>query len=97
MIEEFAELIPAEFMERSGAAFHSGRLAFSRSRDLYVLGLNPGGDPQSHKPLTIKANMERALGSETSDWSAYLDECWEPSNRGRLPGGRHPFNWRCSA
>ena len=91
MIEEFAKLIPPEFTARSGAAFHSGRLAFSRSRDLYVLGLNPGGDPQSHKHLTIKANMEKALGSERNDWSAYLDECWEPGNRGKLPRGQAPF------
>lgn len=91
MIEEFAELIPREFMEKSGAAFHSGRLAFSRSRDLYVLGLNPGGDPESHRDLTIKANKKKALGSEKSDWSAYLDECWEPGNRGKLPQGQAPF------
>ncbi len=74
MIEEFAELIRSEFMGKSGAAFHSGRLAFSRSRDLYVLGLNPGGDPESHKHLTVEANKKKAFGSERSDWSAYLDE-----------------------
>ena len=91
MIEEFAELIRSEFMGKPGAAFHSGRLAFSRSRDLYVLGLNPGGDPESHKHLTVEANKKKALGSERSDWSAYLDESWEPGNRGKLPRGQAPF------
>lgn len=44
MIEQFAKHIPPELEDCSGAVFYSGRDAFSGLKDLYVLGLNPGGD-----------------------------------------------------
>ena len=40
--------IPAQLMTRSGKVFYSGRNAFATSHGLYVLGENPGGDPDDH-------------------------------------------------
>lgn len=44
-LETFARLVPAELWFRSGAVFYSGRAAFSRPSPIYLLGINPGGDP----------------------------------------------------
>ena len=53
MIEDFAKLIPDSIMHRSGKAFYSGRLAFSSPSGLYVLGVNPGGDPEEYPDETV--------------------------------------------
>ena len=72
MIEEFAELIPKSLQDKPGFAFLSGRRAFSGSRDLYLLGTNPGGNDWGD--YTISKNVTHALTHE--DWSAYRDDCW---------------------
>lgn len=73
-IEEFVRQIPTELYAASGKAFHSGRLAFSGKRDLYVLGLNPGGDPADRRE-TIAVNVEQ-VRSDPENWSALLDQSW---------------------
>jgi hypothetical protein len=69
-------------MGTSGRVFYSGRSAFERPSDLYILGLNPGGDPEQMKDDMIAGDIDRWLGHPSDDWSAYRDECWE----GRDPG-----------
>ena len=54
MIEEFAKIIPSKLLFESGSVFYSGRQAFSRKNGLYILGLNPGGDPDKQKNEIIK-------------------------------------------
>ena len=51
MIEEFIELIPQSLYGESGAAFYSGRRAFSAPSDLYILGANPGGSDVGDVPI----------------------------------------------
>ncbi len=63
----------------SGKAFHSGRLAFSAPRDLYILGLNPGGDPEDRSE-TVASNIEQ-VRREAEDWCAFLDQDWRPGGR----------------
>ena len=63
----------------SGKAFHSGRLAFSAPRDLYILGLNPGGDPEDRSE-TAASNIEQ-VRHEAEDWCAFLDQDWRPGGR----------------
>ena len=63
----------------SGKAFHSGRLAFSAPRDLYILGLNPGGDPEDRSE-TVDSNIEQ-VRHEAEDWCAFLDQDWRPGGR----------------
>jgi hypothetical protein len=45
MIEDFAALVPRALGSRSGEVFYSGRSAFGRPAELYLIGINPGGDP----------------------------------------------------
>ena len=63
----------------SGKAFHSGRLAFSAHRDLYILGLNPGGDPEDRSE-TVASNVHQ-VRHEAEDWCAFLDQDWRPGGR----------------
>lgn len=66
---------------KSGKVFYSGRSAFSLSRPMYVLGLNPGGDPATRREYTIESHSKAVLEGP-ADWSAYRDESW----RGFAPG-----------
>lgn len=90
MIEKLVDLIPPQLLDKSGAAFHSGRLAFSGKRDLYILQLNPGGDPDLHSELTVASNAEKILNNEAENWSAFLDESWAPRGNWR-PVGEAPL------
>lgn len=85
MIESFAQLIPQELLDRSGSVFYSGRRAFSESRSLYLLGVNPGGDPVKKIAETVRWHTEKVQRQEAENWSAYRDESWE---------GAPPGTWR---
>ncbi|MBI2170921.1 MAG: hypothetical protein HYU30_02710 [Chloroflexi bacterium] len=80
MIDTLKQLIPEDLMDRSGSVFYSGRDAFTGMPPLYLLGLNPGGDPQSGE--TVRWHTNKVLCEESDNWSAYRDESWE----GALPG-----------
>ena len=82
MHDEFLKLVPAYLYERSGRVFYSGRSAFDGKRPLYLLGLNPGGDPVRQAEETISRSIVTAKARSEDDWSAYADESW----RGRAPG-----------
>ena len=82
MIEEFAARVPPELTERSGSVFYSGRRAFGQPSELYVLGLNPGGDVRNHLASTVSAHTRRVLQQEPDNWSAYRDESWEGARPG---------------
>ena len=85
MIEAFADLIPRSLLSQSGSVFCSGRTAFSAPSKLYILGLNPGGDPLVRQAAeTIGWHTNQVLHQLPSEWSAYCDESW----RGRPPGTR---------
>jgi hypothetical protein len=76
MIEEFANLIPPELEHLSGSVFYSGRNAFKGDKSLYILGLNPGGDPLKQKNETVTWHTEGVLKRKPDDWSEYEDESW---------------------
>ena len=91
-IEAFAEKIPAQLLSQSGRVFYSGRRAFSASSDLYVLGINPGGDPAAHD--TVDSHTQCVLTTFADDWSAYKDESWKGAAKGTYgmaPRVRHLF------
>jgi hypothetical protein len=81
MLETLIKLVPDKLRGESGKVFYSGRLAFSASRPLYLLGLNPGGDPESRRGYTIGTHSEAVLKGP-ANWSAFRDESW----RGFPPG-----------
>ena len=67
-------------LDVSGSVFFSGRRAFNKPSDLYVLGLNPAGDPKG--PHTIRKNVEAVIREYPEDWSAWRDERWVGSRPG---------------
>lgn len=93
-IESFSEKIPVNLLAKSGKVFYSGRNAFSAPSDLYVLGVNPGGDPADHEADTIESHTQTVLHAKAADWSAYRDESWEkapPGTYGMAPRVLHLF------
>ena len=82
MIEDFAKLIPASQMNRSGKAFYSGRRAFESQSDLYIIGLNPGGKPKDHPKETVCRHTRKVLRRKRKNWSAYRDEKWGGQAKG---------------
>ncbi len=91
MIEDFAKLIPASQMNRSGKAFYSGGRAFESQSDLYILGLNPGGSPDKYPHETVSSHTQEVLHSMPENWSAYRDEAWA---EGRAAPGTRPMQRR---
>ena len=75
-IEEFAALIPDSLLEASGKVFVSGRDAFGSPSELYILGLNPGGSPESHAEETVRSHTGKVLHDVPDNWCALSDEAW---------------------
>lgn len=75
VIDELIASIDRSLLPESGAVFYSGRVAFSAPSPLYILGLNPGGNPQDQADDTIVKHTEMVL-KEKDHWSAYQDEVW---------------------
>jgi hypothetical protein len=92
--ERFAALIPDLLRQESGKVFYSGRSAFAKPTDLYVLGANPGGDPVNYQSETIGHHTQQVLEEMPENWSAYRDEVWEgapPGTWGMAPRVLHLF------
>ena len=92
--DEFAALVDPVLLDESGSVFYSGRGAFSRPTDLYILGLNPGGVPSAKPDETVRRNLAN-WASLPPDWSAYRDDPWEgrdPGEHGMQPRVRHLFD-----
>lgn len=87
------EQLSPSTLGRSGALFYSGPSAFQGHRDLYILGLNPGGSPVSQASETVARSLEEWKG-RAAPWSAYLDDSWlgkPPGTHGMQPRMRHVF------
>ena len=82
MLDDFFAAVPLHLHKRSGKVFYTGRMAFSRRSTLYVLGLNPGGDPETNSDETIGAHSQQVIHSLPEMWSAYRDESWEGAKPG---------------
>jgi len=80
-IEAALDRIPKALLTRSGSIFYSGRAAFSAPSQLYIVGLNPGGDPVAQAAETIGAHRLK-FREGPAWWSEYADESW----RGAAPG-----------
>jgi len=87
-MEEFIQYIPQYLLKESGKVFYSGRNAFTGKKKVYVLGINPGGDPIAQVHETVEWHNNLVL-SENPDWSSYIHESW----RGK-PKGEYCFQTR---
>ena len=86
--------IPEEILDRSGSIFYSAPPAFEGQRDVYILGVNPGGDPLAQRENTIRKNYEEWT-KRFDPYSSYVDEVWEGSvagAHGMQPRIRHLAN-----
>jgi hypothetical protein len=94
-MKDFADRIPKELMPCPGRAFYSGRRAFSGTSDLYVIGVNPGGDSSTNGGETVERHTDAVLHTYDDDWSAYRDESWagaKPGAYGMAPRLLHLFD-----
>jgi len=74
--------IPKALMNQSGSVFYSGANAFTGTKSLYVLGINPGGSIETQAAETVAWHTDKVLNVMPVDWSAYRDESWA----GKVPG-----------
>lgn len=87
MLELLSGLLPATLLTRSGAVFNTGRSSFESPSKLYLLGLNPGGDPATHEHETVGSQMASVL-AKPGHWSAFRDDSWDgypPGANGMQP------------
>jgi hypothetical protein len=82
IFEELIQLIPEHQLKESGAVFYSGKSAFDKRADLYILGLNPGGCPTQLRESTIQRQVEKVRRELPEEWSAYSDESWQGAEAG---------------
>ncbi|MFZ2284519.1 MAG: hypothetical protein WAV86_11645 [Lutibacter sp.] len=95
MLEKFAKLIPQELKEKSGSVFYSGKNAFKGKKDLYILGINPGGSEILQANETIAWHTKKSLAIDSDNWSEYKDEMWKgakPGTFGLQPRVLHLLN-----
>ena len=72
----------------SGHLIYTGRDAWTGPSPLYLIGVNPGGDPDVIRE-TVTSSTERILRREAANWSAYRDDRWtHPSGGTRPPESR---------
>ena len=71
-IEEFASLIPDHLLDKPGRVFYSGRRAFESPSDLYILGLNSGGDPNVDIE-SIREHTDAVFSDSGAGWSRYVE------------------------
>jgi hypothetical protein len=74
-IDDALDRLPPSLLARSGSVFYSGREAFSARSRLYLLGLNPGGNPLRQADETIARHIG-AYRERSDTWSEYRDESW---------------------
>jgi uracil-DNA glycosylase family 4 len=89
------QAIPKQLLAESGKVFYSGRAAFAGDALLYILGVNPGGDPGSMQHETISVHTQWVSSVAPADWSAYRDERWKgkaPGTHGMQPRILHMLN-----
>ena len=85
-----------EQVSETGLASRPGKLLYSgpqtlRPGVLYLLGYNPGGDPEAEN-ASVRSQLD-AWGQRQGSWNEFLDECWRP--RGKLhPPGEAPLQRR---
>lgn len=85
------DALPTSLMDRSGSVFYSGPQAFEQASDIYILGLNPGGDPVAQQGNTVGKSISE-WRERAEPYSSYVDEIWEgntPGAHGMQPKIQH--------
>lgn len=95
-LQHFFSFVPPDLHNKSGAVFNTGEAAFSRPAEaVYLLGINPGGDPDTHQHETVSSHTQAVLRKrQQPHWCAYRDESWNgrrPGTSGMQPRIQHMF------
>ena len=85
LLAEVIGYVPEHLRGRPGALLYTGRDALTDPAPIYLLGVNPGGDPVI-EPQTVVEHATKVLTLEPSDFSAYRDERW---GGGAMAPGAH--------
>lgn len=85
MISKIAKKVPLKLRSVSGSVFYTGRAAYAGKAQVYILGANPGGDPDEQSSETIQGHTDFVLNQAPDLWSAYCDECWTGRPVGQAP------------
>lgn len=95
-LPSFAENVLKHILDDIGEVVYSSHETLKKG-DVYLLGLNPGGNgqehPETHVPYTIRSHLERMLRREEN---SYYDECWE-NRQSDYPKGGAPLQKRVIA
>ena len=92
MIAELSKYVSSSFADVSGKVFCSGRSSFRQRGGIYVLGYNPGGDPETHGTETVSRHTNYVMSDAPDRWSAYMDEVWQ--GRGSVMQTRMQYLFR---
>ncbi len=72
-----------DILDVSGQVLYSGASTL-RPGDVYLLGLNPGGDPANPKLLTIRRSLDDLLSDDVREhgitrreWNSYVHATWQ--------------------
>lgn len=76
LLDEMLNLVPKHLHEISGSILYSGYDAFSSPSPIYVMSINPAGDPDEITKTIAESTREMLLENR-SEYSAYLDESWD--------------------
>lgn len=85
LLAAILDQVPQRLRHVSGAVLYSGREAWTGTADLYLMGLNPGGDP-ALETETVAAQVHRVLRIEDANYSSYRDDSW---GNGEFRRGEH--------
>ena len=94
-LKTFSRLVPDSLLDCSGEVFYSGGAAFSGSRDVYLLGYNPGSDPSVERQAgdelnTVRSSIEKACNWSSDRFSLYFEE-WEKGRSQTMQRGIERF------
>ena len=90
LTDELVGLVPPDLRDVSGHLLYTGRDAWTGPSPLYLMGVNPGGDPDVIRE-TVTSSTERILRHEAANWSAYRDDRWTYPSGGTRPPGTAPM------
>ncbi len=82
-----AEIQLSPLLAESGKVLYSAASTLTQG-GIYLLGFNPGGDPEHPDSRSIGENLHALPGKKTND---YLDESWARPVGDPFRPGRHPL------
>lgn len=85
MTTQLISLVPEFQMEKSGVVFYSDPANFHRKCSVYLLGFNPGGNPDTHQVETVQNHLQKVTSGSLRRKSLYESEQWAIYDRGQHP------------